>query len=186
MRPMITRTASRIVLCLLVCHLPAVFAQSPAENERLLKTAFIFNFAKLTRWPANTWTDQAPQFHLCTAGNDDLVASLQRLGSERIAGHPVTIRTLRAPDSTKGCHALYIAGSEHMSYLQWIDRTRSQPVLTISEIRGFADASGAIQLYRDKDRIRFKINIGAARDRGLSLSARLLDLAEIVDTGGTR
>ena len=73
-----------------------------------------------------------------------------------------------------------------MSYLQWIDRTRSQPVLTISEIRGFADASGAIQLYRDKDRIRFKINIGAARDRGLSLSARLLDLAEIVDTGGTR
>ena len=59
-------------------------------------------------------------------------------------------------------------------------------MLTISEIRGFADAAGAIQLYRDKDRIRFKINLGAARDRGLSLSARLLDLAEIVDTGDTR
>ena len=73
-----------------------------------------------------------------------------------------------------------------MSFLRWIDRTRSRPVLTISEIRGFADAGGAIQLFRDKDRIRFRINRDAARDRGLTLSARLLDLAVIVDTEAGR
>jgi hypothetical protein len=56
-------------------------------------------------------------------------------------------------------------------------------VLTISQIRGFADAGGIIQLFRAGDRVRFRINHRVARDRGLELSARLLDLAEIVDDG---
>ncbi|HPE81872.1 MAG TPA: YfiR family protein [Gammaproteobacteria bacterium] len=181
MKPVIAGLLRQVGLCLALCHMPAALAQSPAENERLLKTAFVFNFAKLTRWPANTWTEDAPMFNLCTAGSDDLVTSLRHLGRERIAGHPVAIRALQAADSPNACHALYIAGSEHMSFLRWIDGTRSRPVLTISEIRGFADAGGAIQLYQDKDRIRFRINVDAARDRGLTLSARLLDLAVIVD-----
>ena len=186
MKPVIAGLLRQVGLCLALCHMPAALAQSPAENERLLKTAFVFNFAKLTRWPANTWTEDAPMFNLCTAGSDDLVASLRHLGRERIAGHPVAIRALQAADSPNACHALYIAGSEHMSFLRWIDRTRSRPVLTISEIRGFADAGGAIQLYQDKDRIRFTINVDSARDRGLTRSARLLDLAVIVDREARR
>ena len=86
MKPVIAGLLRQVGLCLALCHMPAALAQSPAENELLLKTAFVFNFAKLTRWPANTWTEDAPMFNLCTAGSDDLVASLRHLDRERIAG----------------------------------------------------------------------------------------------------
>jgi hypothetical protein len=43
-----------------------------------------------------------------------------------------------------------------------------------------------VELYRDFDRLRFRINVDAARAAGLQLSAKLLELAQIVEGEGGR
>lgn len=160
--------------------LPAASIDHGLADEGLLKSAYIYNFALFTRWPHDAAEPQNAPLNLCTAGTDDLVISLERLAGETIHGRPVSINTFDAEDAGGACHMLYIAGSEHRHFARLIEQTLAYPVLTISEIRGFADAGGIIQLYRARNRIRFKINLDAARGRNLNLSARLLDLAELV------
>lgn len=169
-------------LCLVFFSLPAATAGDRVKDDSLLKAAFIYNFAKFTHWPTESWDGPKAPLNFCTTGSDALVSDLSRLGKETIGGHPVSIRIYNSGVNRGDCHILYVAASERRRFVRFIQQTRDLPVLTISEIRGFAISGGIIQLYYDKQQLRFKINLDVARDRGLSLSSRLLDLAELVES----
>ena len=109
--------------------------------------------------------------------------SLTRLGNEKVHGRQVTVRAVSAEDGFDACHILYIAASSHRRMAQLIEQVGIAPILTVSEIRGFADAGGDIQLYRAKRRLRFRINLGTATKKRLKISSRLLDLAVVVGKG---
>lgn len=169
-------------LCLALFSLPTAVVGERISEDPLLKAVFIYNFAKFTHWPQESWDAPNAALNLCTAGSDALVSNLSRLNKKTIAGHPVSISTFDPGVEDSDCHILYIATSEHKHFTRFIQQTHDVPVMTISEIPGFAGSGGIIQLYREQQQIRFKINLGVARDRGLTLNARLLDLAELVDT----
>lgn len=151
-----------------------------AGDEQLIKVAFVYNFAKFTQWPE----DERDTFNFCYAGDDELRDDLGRLGGEKVDRRPIVVRPYPTRPEAALCHVLYIAGSEQWQSAALIDSSRLNLVLTISEIRGFADTGGMIQLYRAKDRLRFKINLATTRKVGLKLSARLLELADLVDEPG--
>lgn len=169
-------------LCLVLFGVPAAATEDQVADDTLVKAAFIYNFAKFTDWPSKSWNGPKTPLNLCTTGNDALISNLGRLNKETIGGRPVTISTFSAGNEASACHILYIGASEHRHFTRLIQQTRDAPVLTISEIGRFAAAGGIIQLYHDQQRIRFKINLEVARSRGLNLSSRLLDLAELVST----
>jgi len=169
-------------LCVLLFALPPAMADNPIADDALVKTAFIYNFAKFTLWPLESWDDSKTPLNICTAGNDKLVNNLNRLSEETIGGRLVTISLFAPGVRGQACHILYVAASEQRHFTRLIQQTRDAPVLTISVISGFAESGGIIQLYGDQQGIRFKINLEVARNRGLNLSARLLDLAELVET----
>jgi len=148
------------------------------QDDPLLKAAYVYNFAKFTSWPKGVWRDPESPLVLCTSGVDSILPALERLSEERVAGRRVEIR----PDTNKttGCHILFITTKEHSNEAHWIESVRSQPVLTISEHPGFAQSGGMIELFRKNERLRFRINIRAVRAGGLTLSSRLLGLAEII------
>ena len=78
------------------------------------------------------------------------------------------------------CHVLYIATSERERLADILHEVRELPILTVSEIQGFSHEGGIIELLRDGERIRFKIDLGVAHRAGLELSSRLLNLAVTV------
>ena len=180
--PLVTMFRVWCCLCLVLFCLPAAASEDQVADDTLVKAAFIYNFAKFTRWPSQSWNGPKAPLNLCTTGKDALISNLGRLNKETVGGRPVTISTFTPGAEASACHILYIAASEHRHFTRIIQQTRDAPVLTISEIGRFAAAGGIIQLYHDQQRIRFKINLDVARSRGLSLSASLLDLAELVDT----
>jgi hypothetical protein len=55
-----------------------------------------------------------------------------------------------------------------------------QPVLTVADMPGFAQAGGILDLITIDDRLRFNVNTTAAERAGLKLSAKLLRLAATV------
>lgn len=171
----------RLLSGVVLAHAPALAAQDAAGEAMLLKAAFIYNFAKFTRWPEASWAGSSDSLRLCIAGADDLAQTLVRLDDKTIQGREVAVRHLKAGLPGEPCHMLYIASSEGWRFPRLIQDGNGIAMLTISEIRGFADAGGMIQLYRAGDRIRFRINRAAARQSGLEFSARLLDLADLVD-----
>jgi len=170
--------------CLLGCLTTASAAvsvtNSLADDERLFKAAFIYNFAKLTSWPENTWKNTDAPLILCTAGNDQLAGDLSQLAGKVIKGRSVSTNSLESGQDPAKCHVLYIAMSETENYKKILKSVTHHPVLSISEIPGFVQAGGLIELYRENQRTRFLIDLGKARQLNLQISSRLLRLATVV------
>lgn len=123
---------------------------------------------------------------MCTSGKNELVDALEQLSGKTVHGRPVTVLPLADDQSPVSCHALYIGQSDQRRYLETIASVKGVPVLTISEVPKFVDAGGIIELYRERGRIRFIINLDAAREAGLEFSSRLLDLAVVVNRENAR
>lgn len=150
------------------------------EDAVLVKTAFVYNFAKFTRWPEGAGEGPGAPLTLCIAGEDELAEGLWRLRGKAVKGQPLAVLAVKDGHPAKACDLLYVALSEHWRAADYIRATRGLPILTVSEIDRFAHAGGMIALYRDQDRIRFAINLGAARAAGLELSPSLLSLAVVI------
>jgi hypothetical protein len=159
----------------------AVFADAHQAEEKLLKAVFIYNFAKFTRWPDDIWNKNGPSLKLCSIGHDKLSEALEILNGRMLREHPVLIEQRVSIAQLDTCHVIYLANSIEHDITEITQAIRHLPILTISEISGFADSGGMIELYHNDGRIRFKVNLRNTRESGLYLSSRLLKLAIIVD-----
>ncbi len=159
---------------------PSAFAVTPDEEENLFKAAFIYNFAKFTTWPADTWTNNDSSLNLCIIGHDVLVNELEKLNGKKVLTR--TLSTTRFSNSLPSgtCHLIYIALSEKKKINTHISKLATQPSLTIAEIPGFAESGGMIELYRNEGKTRLNINLKKVRESGLSISSRLLIIARVI------
>jgi len=179
-------TRGLVVALLALLAIPALAAnpQESADRENLVKAAFIYNFAKFTRWPASAWGGAESPLVLCTAGDDAVVAALPRLAGKGVQGRPVTVTTLGGVGEAGRCHLLYIADKSSAQLHKVVEAVRNEPVLTVSQ-RTASDSPGSIiRLFQEEGRIRFAIDLAAARSAGLELSSRLLQLGTVTDRGG--
>jgi hypothetical protein len=174
-----------MTLTLLTFAAATIEAAHDSEQEGdLLKAVFIYNFAKFTRWPTNTWGEIQNPLVICSIGNDRLTNKLEKLNGKTISGHLVTTNHQNIETFTPvGCHLLYIASSMSNDTHSILQSLQNRPILTVSGLPGFSQSGGMIELKQDKDKIRFIINLRTARDAGLELSARLLNLATVVEGG---
>ena len=179
MRPVSISLSIAVWLWLVVSAMPVV-AWDEVEDIRLLQSAFIYNFGKFTRWPEKALGESEQPLFLCTAGLDELIDALQQIGGKTIKGRTVALLPLKTAQDPSRCHMLYVSTSEQGHIADIIASVHGKPVLTISELDKFAHSGGIIQLFRDKDRVRFIINQAAASGAGLRFSSRLLNLAVIV------
>ena len=169
------------IACLLLATQTSAIADTLTDNLFLLKAAYVFNFAKLTHYPENTWPQLASTFTLCTSGEDGLSNSLEQLEGRTIQGHPVTIINLKEGQDASICHLLYIATSTQQQYPALLQSVANRPILTVSERPYFAHNGGIIELYQSEGRSNFMINLRTARTSGLNISSRLLSLAKVID-----
>lgn len=181
LKQVITRLLFYACLWLTVATVPIAIAQEQPEDEILLKAAFIYNFAKFTQWPENTFNGETTPLRLCTTGDDKLIETLKRIGDRKIKGRSVRVRSLQNAQTPERCHVLYIARSKSVYLTDIIDILRYKPVLSISELPGFSRLGGVIELFSKNDRTRFIINLTNARKARLELSSHLLRLAVVVN-----
>lgn len=151
---------------------------APVESpEALVKTAFIYNFAKFTEWPASAFASPQAPLVLCLLGDGP---PLQALDGKSVQAHALQVRRgIRLADAG-GCHMLFVAESEARRLTEVLHAVAAQNVLTISDIDDFADAGGVIGLFLMDNKVQFEINVDAANRANLRISSQLLKLARIV------
>ena len=170
------RWAAALVLVLGIA--PAAAETRPTENA--LKAAFIYNFLKFIEWPAEAFPHSDSELTICIWGADTLDGALAPLAGKPVRHRQIRIRHLSDKTSVTGCHIVYVSRDEAGRLQQALARVGRKHVLTIGDMPGFAARGGAINLFKAEDRIRFEINLDAARTSGLTISSRLLSLARVV------
>jgi hypothetical protein len=146
-------------------------------SETAVKAAFVYNFAKFIKWPANL--SAADAMTLCVAGTrPELAASLEVLAGKSVQGHTLTVKNNVNAADLDACHVLFLGGDARALAAQARGRAG---LLTVSDMPGFAQSGGIIGLFSEGERVRFEINPRSAEAAGLKVSSQLMKLAKVVE-----
>ncbi len=155
-------------------------ARGKALSEYQVQAAYILNFIRFTTWPPAAFADSRQDIVLGIFGEDCFGAILDDLDGTFINQRRLQIIRLGDGGDPRGCHLLYISGSEHRRLRQILLLTQGQPTLTISDMDNFAAEGGMIQLKKVDAKYKLILNTNSVRSAGLQLRANLLKIATLV------
>jgi hypothetical protein len=157
----------------------AYAAAAPSEYE--VKAVFLFNFSQFVSWPPAAFgTADAPMI-IAVLGTDPFGHELDAVvKGEHVGAHPLEVRRYHDVSEVKDCHILFIDRSEAAQLGEIVQALRGRSILTVSDIDDATRAGVMIDLVKQSERIRLRINVAAARAGGLTISSKLLRPAEIV------
>lgn len=175
-----------VIVFVFICMLP-VFSVTE-DMEYAMKAVFLERFTRFVEWPAEyAISDTTKPFILGIVGSSPFGSILERVyDSQKIRDKHVEIRYIIDFEDIAECHLLFISRISVTGLTRILTYTRSRPILTVSDTRGFANKGVLINLNIEEGRIRFEINEGAVRESGLYMSYHLLKLAKIVNPVGGR
>ena len=174
-----------MALAALLCAVLALAAPRPARATELnvTKAQMLWNIAKFVQWPEQPGSARG-SLVFTILGEDELAVALtQLLSTKTIGGRPVFVRFVRRAQDARGSQILYVAQSEAAHMDEVLSAVSGASVLTVADVPAFAAHGGMVGFASDGPRVRFEINLGHAERQGLKVSAKLLALARVVDSG---
>jgi hypothetical protein len=170
------------ILLLLAGGISAAAETRPiVPSEYAVKAAFLYNFAKFVEWPAGTFSSPREAVAFCIVGEDALGDELaQAVAGKMVQNRPVAIRRAAQLEELGGCQILFVGSSERARFDRLLAAVGRRPILTVGDEEEFRQAGGIINFVLRRNRVRFQIDLEAAERAGLRISARLLELAEVV------
>lgn len=174
------RLAIALAACLALLALPAP-SQGVTADEYRLKGAFLFNFAKFVKWPAESPAGRSENIRLCVLGDGNLVSVFDEIMTGRNAeGRRVAVRQIETTAGAGACDILFVAQDNDTTPANVVSATRGGHVLTVGESPGAAEDGLMINFTTESRKVRFEINADAARREGLTISSKLLRVATVV------
>lgn len=161
------------LLCFLPGHVKAQHDVGSNADLADLKAAFIYNFARFTRWPEEEL--QALQnITFCYDRENETAGSLHKLAGRELFDKTVVVTGITGADVTS-CQLIYLSeGALGLS------GNLAGNTLTISDSHHFVDAGGMIEMFVADNRVRFNVNLRELQKNKLEVAARLLNLAETI------
>lgn len=177
--------AMALVVWLMLGNLAGLARSAQADRgplpEFALKSAYLYQFTHFVEWPSDAFGDSHAPFIVCVLGEDPFGQTLDALMKKTSQDRPLLVQRVRRVKEAEGCHVLFISASEQGRIGQVLSSLTERSVLTVSDMEGFAQAGGIVEFVQGENRIRFAINVGAAKKAGLRISSKLLSLALIVE-----
>jgi len=167
-------------LCLLTSKGLCIDVHAGTVGEYIVKSALILNFARFTDWPPEAFADSPDILHICILGDDAVVDEFAGIKGKRVGERHLAVRKVSSTQRLQNCNLLFVCDSNRKRLPQFFEAVKGKSVLTIGEMAGFAESGGIINLVKVEGKIRFEVNLEAARRAGLKISSRILKLATIV------
>lgn len=156
-------------------------AEPPSLTEYQVKALCLLNFAKYVDWPTESFAQSNSPIVVGILGEnkfgDDLKVAMQ---GKCIGERPVEIRPVSSEQDWRNCQVLFISESEKKREAGILNRVKSLPVLTVGESDEFLAEGGVVRFLLKDGKVRFEINLNAARTARLGISSKMLSLADTV------
>lgn len=175
--------AASIASCVLLV-LPAQ-AAAPAASEYAVKAAIVYKLTKFVNWPDAAFSGSDDRLIICIGRNSDFLPAMRTLDGRSAQGRTVEVVVLGSGEPAESrCHVLFVSDSDRQLLDTALRAVADAPVLTVGEGNAFVEHGGIIGLQIEQNRVAFAVNLMASERAGLGISARLLQLATIVRSGG--
>jgi len=159
-------------------------AQAELFDQYQVKAVFLLNLTHFIQWPDAPSPIGDKPFTITIFGRDKIYRHLENVvKGEVINGRKVAIRhTQSLAELEQHSSDILFVSDDQMALWPQI-RAITRRLLTVSDVEGFAHRSGMVNLLTSGRRIRIEINIIEARRNGFDISAKLLKLAHIINSG---
>lgn len=180
-----------------------VRAAGSSYKEYDIKAAFIYNFMKFVSWADERQEDDKKidkekdsdePIVIGIIGKNPFGKSMAPILEKKIRSREIVLLELisysKGYDRKKNqyqdieeledCRLLFVSSSEGKYIPEILDMIKGKNILTVSETSGFLDDGGIINFVMHKNKVRFEINITAAKRADLKIRSQLLRLAKKV------
>jgi hypothetical protein len=161
-------------------------ADDPTTEFRV-KAACLFKFTPFIEWPEAAFPDPKAPFIVAILGKDPFGPILEEtFKGKSVGNHPIELRRYKDLKELKPCHMLYVSESEKENLEAVAKATKDMGAVTASDIETFTRKAGAIRFLIAENKVRFEINLDAAKRAKVTISSKLLKIAVKVvrDEGG--
>lgn len=168
-----------------VLHPVAVKAQA-ISREYHVKAVFLYNFVQFTEWPTNAFANSNSPIVIGILGASDPFGKVidETVRGETVRNRSIIIQRYKRVEEIKECHVLFITQSESSRLNKIFSALRGRSILTVADLDGFAQKGGMIEFSTERNKIRLSICVGATKAAGLTLSSKLLRIADLVANEG--
>lgn len=175
----------RIVPLVIALLIPVLVAGKSGAEETPdgRRASVVYNLSKFVVWPPEKGGGSPSPSTFCLLGKDSIAGDLMARCEEGGGETADLFRRIHRPDEARGCHLLFIGRVMAPTLSAVLDRLDTHPLLTVSDIPGFARQGGMVEIVSADDRVGFHINLDAAKRAGLSIKAPLLQIAKVIRNG---
>ena len=155
------------------------------ERECKVKYVYLYSFALLTKWPDNAFVKPDDPFVIGVLGEKPFGGVLDEIARrKKLSGRRIVVRRFQNMEEYKPCQILYVTSSVPPGKVRAITQTlRDQSVLLVGEAPDFELSGGVIGFEIESGSVKFNLNMKAARQRNLVVTARLSRLANRIVNG---
>lgn len=173
-------TGLLLVTLLVAAPIRLLAQQSPVADSDV-KAAYLYQFGRYVESPSEQ-AQATDSFVICVIGQDPFGAILDdTVRGKIISGHAVTVKRIATLTESQGCRTLYISPSETGRLPEILTALAGRTVLTVGEGKKFTEHGGMIAFVLKDRKVRFVVNLVAARAAALQLSSELLRLAVSIE-----
>jgi hypothetical protein len=147
--------------------------------EASVKATYIYKFEAYVKWPPTAFASPSSPFILCIVSDDSFAAAVDKaVSGQQVGGRSFEVRRLAAAAPDAGCHVMFVGASGPQSVAQALDSVRGAPILTVTDATDNSSAPmGIVGFVVQDNKVRFRIDDGAASQNGVAISSELLKLA---------
>lgn len=152
-------------------------AQTPSRADQV-KAVFIYNFTQFVDWPSNSFSNNSAPFIIGILGKDPFGSYMDSVvAGERFGSHPIEVHRFNSIREALNCQLLFINTTEPDDAIKEL---QNRSILTVSDRKDFAAYGGMVRLFVENNKMKLQINLKAAKAANLSISSKLLRLADVI------
>lgn len=159
---------------------------SEKSLEFKIKAGYLYNFTKFVSWPETS----SKTFNLCILGKDPFGSIIDPIEKRSVKNKPIRIFRLDSVKDIHSCQMVYFADFLETGNIPKLDSLgiltiRSfKQTLTVSDSRQFIRQGGMVAFHLKGGKVKLLIDPQSINKSGLTVSAKLLEVAEIVEGEG--
>ncbi len=171
-----------IIFCVMIFTEVYAHAQAIYGPEYRVKVGFIYNFAKFIEWPKEETGKDSNSILICIVPDTQETDVFFSLRNKSIGNKRIEVKKhkdVREKD-VEHCQILFLDSKDEAFIKESLLIVKYRSILTIGHMKGFTQAGGIINFFTEENRLRFEVNLDAAKRARIKLGSQILMSAEII------
>jgi len=146
------------------------------ESDYAVHANIIYHFTKYIDWPPAA---KSGDFTIGVVGETAVYDQLKKVTTGKKVGNQIiSLKIFSSSDRIFKCHILFISDKVAGSFKKIVSNTVNEPVLLVSESKGFAKKGSCINFNLVNSKLKLEINTNNIQQRELKIASELLQLGD--------